>query len=177
MFEVLVFLYLGFFFMIWCWIMIMVVMNCDEVYVLMFEYMLLELFQCYMFNVEMVMCWYVWYWGEDEEIYVVMGLLYDFDYELYLEEYFIWGVIYLCECIDVLFEIFDVIMGYVVYIGMLCIICFVQMFFVVDELIGLIQVVVLICFDKDVRGVELSSLKKCFKNKGFVVGVNCDEVW
>ena len=45
-----------------------------------------------------------------------------------------------------------------------------------DELTGLIQAAALIRPDKDVRGVELSSLKKRFKNKGFAAGVNRDEV-
>ena len=48
--------------------------------------------------------------------------------------------------------------------------------FAVDELTGLVQASALVRPDQDVKGVELSSLKKKFKNRAFAAGVNRDEV-
>ena len=51
-----------------------------------------------------------------------------------------------------------------------------QTLFAVDELTGLVQASALIRPDRDVRQVELASLKKRFKNKAFAAGVNREEV-
>ena len=45
-----------------------------------------------------------------------------------------------------------------------------------DELTGLVQAAALIRPDKDVRQVELGSLKKRFKTRSFAAGVNREEV-
>lgn len=154
----------------------MAAMNREQAYALMLEHTPSESLQRHMLNVETAMRWYARHWGEDEETYAVTGLLHDFDYELHPEEHPTWGVTYLRERTDASPEILDAIMGHAAYTGTPRTTRLAQTLFAVDELTGLIQAAALIRPDKDVRGVELSSLKKRFKNKGFAAGVNRDEV-
>ena len=154
----------------------MAAMNRDEAYALMLEHTPSESLQRHMLNVETAMRWYARHWGEDEETYAVTGLLHDFDYELHPEEHPTWGVTYLREHTDVSAEILDAIMGHAASTGTPRTTRLARTLFAVDELTGLIQAAALIRPDKDVKGVELSSLKKRFKNKGFAAGVNRDEV-
>lgn len=154
----------------------MAAMNREQAYALMLEHTPSESLQRHMLNVETAMRWYARHWGEDEETYAVTGLLHDFDYELHPEEHPTWGVTYLREHTDVSAEILDAIMGHAAYTGTPRTTRLARTLFAVDELTGLIQAAALIRPDKDVKGVELSSLKKRFKNKGFAAGVNRDEV-
>lgn len=119
---------------------------------------------------------YARHWGEDEELYAVAGLLHDFDYELHPEEHPTWGVNYLREHTDTPPEVLDAILGHAAYTGVPRTTKLAQSLFAVDELTGLVQAAALIRPDKDVRQVELSSLKKRFKNRAFAAGVNREEV-
>ena len=119
---------------------------------------------------------YARHWGEDEELYAVAGLLHDFDYELHPEEHPTWGVNYLREHTDTPPEVLDAILGHAAYTGVARTTKLAQSLFAVDELTGLVQAAALIRPDKDVRQVELSSLKKRFKNRAFAAGVNREEV-
>ena len=154
----------------------MAAMNRDEAHALMLEHTPSESLRRHMLNVETAMRWYARHWGEDEEAYAVAGLLHDFDYERHPDEHPRWGVAYLREHTDTSPEILDAILGHAAFTGTPRTTRLAQTLFAVDELTGLIQAAALIRPDKDVRGVELSSLKKRFKNKGFAAGVNRDEV-
>ncbi len=135
-----------------------------------------ESLQRHMLNVEAAMRWYARQWGEDEEQYAVAGLLHDFDYELHPREHPAWGVAYLREHTDTAPEILDAIMGHAAYTGTPRTTRLSHTLFAVDELTGLVQASALVRPDKDVRQVELSSLKKRFKNRAFAAGVNREEV-
>lgn len=130
----------------------------------------------HMLNVETAMRWYARHWGEDEEQYAVTGLLHDFDYELHPDEHPTWGVAYLREHTDAPPEVLDAILGHATYTGVPRETRLAKSLFAVDELTGLVQAAALIRPDRDVRGVELPSLKKRFKNRAFAAGVNRDEV-
>lgn len=151
-------------------------MNRDQAYALMVQHTPSASLQRHMLNVEAAMRAYARHWGEDEELYAVAGLLHDFDYELHPEEHPTWGVNYLRAHTDTPPEVLDAILGHAAYTGVPRTTKLAQSLFAVDELTGLVQAAALIRPDKDVRQVELSSLKKRFKNRAFAAGVNREEV-
>lgn len=151
-------------------------MNRDEAYALMVRHTPSASLQRHMLNVEAAMRAYAQHWGKDEELYAITGLLHDFDYEQHPEEHPAWGVNYLREHTDTPPEVLEAIMGHAAYTGVARTTKLAQSLFAVDELTGLVQAAALIRPDKDVRQVELSSLKKRFKNRAFAAGVNRDEV-
>ena len=151
-------------------------MNRDQAHALMLAHTPSVSLQRHMLNVEAAMRWYARHWHEDEETYAVTGLLHDFDYEQHPQEHPTWGVTYLREHTDTAPEVLNAIMGHATYTGVARETRLAQTLFAVDELTGLIQAAALIRPDRDVRGVELSSLKKRFRNRAFAAGVNRDEV-
>lgn len=151
-------------------------MNRDQAYALMVQHTPSASLQRHMLNVEAAMRAYARHWGEDEELYAVAGLLHDFDYELRPEEHPTWGVNYLRAHTDTPPEVLDAILGHAAYTGVPRTTKLARSLFAVDELTGLVQAAALIRPDKDMRQVELSSLKKRFKNRAFAAGVNREEV-
>lgn len=151
-------------------------MNREQAHALMLEHTPSASLQRHMLNVEAAMCWYARHWGEDEQTYAVTGLLHDFDYELHPQEHPTWGVTYLREYTDTPPDVLDAIMGHATYTGTPRTTRLAKTLFAVDELTGLIQAAALVRPDQDVRAVELSSLRKRFKNRAFAAGVNRDEV-
>ncbi|GAA5439388.1 HD domain-containing protein [Deinococcus caeni] len=151
-------------------------MNRDQAYALMLEHTPSGSLRRHMLNVEAAMRAYARHWGEDEELYAVAGLLHDFDYELHPDEHPTWGVAFLREHTDTPPEVLDAIMGHAAFTGTPRESQLSRTLFAVDELTGLVQAAALVRPDRDVRQVELSSLKKRFKNRAFAAGVNRDEV-
>lgn len=151
-------------------------MNREQAYALMVQHTPSASLQRHMLNVEAAMRAYARHFGEDEELYAVAGLLHDFDYELHPQEHPTWGVDYLRQHTDTPPEVLDAIMGHAAYTGTPRTSRLSQSLFAVDELTGLVQAAALVRPDKDVRQVELGSLKKRFKNRAFAAGVNRDEV-
>ncbi|ULH15115.1 HD domain-containing protein [Deinococcus sp. KNUC1210] len=130
----------------------------------------------HMLNVEAAMRWYARHWQEDEEQYAVTGLLHDFDYEQHPAEHPFWGVEYLKANAELPEDVLTAILGHATYSGVARETRLAKTLFAVDELTGLVQAAALVRPDKDVKGVELGSLKKKFKNRAFAAGVNRDEV-
>ena len=151
-------------------------MNRQQAFDLMQEFTPSESLRRHMLNVEAAMRFYAREWGEDEETYAVTGLLHDFDYELHPGEHPFWGVEYLRANADLPEAVLAAILGHASYSGVARQTRLAQTLFAVDELTGLVQAAALVRPDKDVRQVELSSLKKRFKNKAFAAGVNREEV-
>ncbi|GGS34970.1 HD domain-containing protein [Deinococcus knuensis] len=151
-------------------------MNRDQAYALMLEHTPSGSLRRHMLNVEAAMRVYARHWGEDEDLYAVAGLLHDFDYELHPEEHPTWGVAFLREHTDTPPEVLDAIMGHAAFTGTPRESRLSRTLFAVDELTGLVQAAALVRPDRDVRQVELPSLKKRFKNRAFAAGVNRDEV-
>lgn len=156
-------------------------MNRETAYALMLEHTPSESLRRHMLNVEAAMRWYARHWAEqgepeNEELYAVAGLLHDFDYELHPQEHPSWGAAYLRQHTDTPPEVLDAIMGHAAYTGTPRTTRLAKTLFAVDELTGLVQAAALIRPDQDVRQVELSSLKKRFRNRAFAAGVSRDEV-
>lgn len=151
-------------------------MTRDEAFELMCQHTPSDSLRRHMLNVEAAMRYYAKLWNEDEEQYAIAGLLHDFDYELHPEEHPTWGVQYLKEHTNVSEEILNAILGHASYTGVPRETRMAKTLFAVDELTGLIQAAALIRPDKDIKMLELSSVKKRFKNKAFAAGVNREEV-
>lgn len=156
-------------------------MNRADAYALMVQHTPSASLQRHMLNVEAAMRAYARHWtaegwNEDEELYAVTGLLHDFDYELHPDEHPTWGVAYLRANTDLPEEALTAIMGHAAYTGVARETRLAQSLFAVDELTGLVQASALVRPDHDVKGVELNSLKKKFRNRAFAAGVNRDEV-
>ncbi|BDP40606.1 haloacid dehalogenase [Deinococcus aetherius] len=151
-------------------------MNREQAYALMLEHTPSESLRRHMLNVEAAMRWYARHWGEDEDLYAVTGLLHDFDYEAHPGEHPTWGVAFLRDHTDTPPEVLEAILGHATYTGTPRETRLAKTLFAVDELTGLVQAAALIRPDRDVRAVELSSLKKRFRNRAFAAGVNREEV-
>ena len=131
------------------------------------------------FTVEAVMKWYAneLGYGEDAEYWGIVGLLHDIDFEQYPEEHCLKAPELLREGgvgEDIIHSV--VSHGYGITIG-----CGVtldvapehemeKVLFAADELTGLIWAAVLMRPSKSTKDMELKSLKKKYKSKGFAAG-------
>ena len=129
--------------------------------------------------VEAVMKWYAneLGYGEDAEYWGIVGLLHDIDFELYPEEHCLKAPEMLREAgvgEDVIHSV--VSHGYGITVG-----CGVtidvapeqemeKVLFAADELTGLIWAAALMRPSKSTKDMELKSLKKKYKSKGFAAG-------
>ena len=130
-------------------------------------------------TVEAVMKWYAneLGYGEDAEYWGIVGLLHDIDFELYPEEHCLKAPEMLREAgvgEDVIHSV--VSHGYAITVG-----CGVtidvapeqemeKVLFAADELTGLIWAAALMRPSKSTKDMELKSLKKKYKSKGFAAG-------
>ena len=130
-------------------------------------------------TVEAVMKWYAneLGYGEDAEYWGIVGLLHDIDFELYPEEHCLKAPGMLREAgvgEDVIHAV--VSHGYGITVG-----CgetisvepeheMEKVLFAADELTGLIWAVALMRPSKSTKDMELKSLKKKYKSKGFAAG-------
>lgn len=118
-------------------------------------------------------------YGEDEERWAVAALLHDFDYERYPEigpeghPYV--GVRYLREQ-GYPEDILQAILGHAAVPEAPRESLMAKALYACDEVTGLITAAVLVRPDKDIRNLELKSLKKKFKDKAFAKGVHREDV-
>lgn len=121
------------------------------------------------------MRWYARHFGEDEETWVVTGLLHDFDYEQHPDEHPFWGVRFLRER-GVSEEVLEAILGHATYSGVPRESLMAKALFAVDELTGLVTAAALVRPDKSLDGLEAKSVLKRMKDKAFARGVSRDDV-
>ena len=130
-------------------------------------------------TVEAVMKWYAneLGYGEDAEYWGIVGLLHDIDFELYPEEHCLKAPEMLREAgvgEDVIHSV--VSHGYGITVGCGATIDVApeqemeKVLFAVDELTGLIWAAALMRPSKSTKDMELKSLKKKYKSKGFAAG-------
>lgn len=128
--------------------------------------------------VEACMRYYARHFGEDEELWGVVGLIHDFDYEMYpdLSDHPFRGV-------EILREkgwpehILTAILGHGNHTGVPRDTLMAKTLFAVDELSGLVTAVALVRSSKSIHDVKVSSVKKKLKDKAFARGVNRDDVY
>ena len=130
-------------------------------------------------TVEAVMKWYAneLGYGEDAEYWGIVGLLHDIDFELYPEEHCLKAPEMLREARvgeDVIHSV--VSHGYGITVGCGATIDVApeqemeKVLFAADELTGLIWAAALMRPSKSTKDMELKSLKKKYKSKGFAAG-------
>jgi putative nucleotidyltransferase with HDIG domain len=138
-----------------------------------------ENLQKHMLSVEVAMRFYARKYGEDEEIWAMAGLLHDCDYEEYpdLQEHTQVSARWLREAgydERIIYAILahnhlnpesqprTTLMARALY--------------ACDEITGMITATALVRPDKNILGLEVSSVRKKMKSKGFAAGVNREDL-
>jgi putative nucleotidyltransferase with HDIG domain len=133
----------------------------------------------HMLAVECAMRAYARKFGEDEELWGVVGLIHDFDYEKHPDQttvgHPVVGVNYLREQgVDEV--ILRAILAHAEYTGVKPESRMEKTLVAVDELTGFITAVTLVRPSKKIADVELKSIKKKWKEKEFAAGVHREEI-
>jgi putative nucleotidyltransferase with HDIG domain len=157
-------------------------MNRDQALALMQEYTASPSLRQHMLAVEGAMRAYARKAGGDEETWGLAGLLHDFDYERYpndahspTEEHPGWGVRLLRER-GVSEPVCQAILGHADYTGVVRDTPLARTLFAVDELCGFLVACALVRPSRSLADLEVSSVKKKLKDKGFARGVNREDV-
>lgn len=128
-------------------------------------------------TVEGVMGWFAEQEGEDVEFWRLCGLLHDVDFEMWPEEHCKKAPELLAE-VNASQEMIHAICSHAY--GMCCdvepVLKMEKILFAVDELTGLIGAAARMRPSKSVMDMELSSLKKKFKDKKFAAGCSRDVI-
>src|SRR5690349_17078550 len=131
----------------------------------------------HMLSVEYAMRAYAQHFGEDPDSWGLVGLLHDFDWEIHptLEQHPVDGAPILRERgvseADILTILSHGPLGEEYRVSLRD-----KALFAVDELTGLITAAALVRPSKDVRDVEVSSIRKKWRDKAFAKGVNREDV-
>ena len=157
-------------------------MNYDQALELMHECTASDALRKHMYAVEAAMRAYAVKLGVDEEKWAIVGLLHDFDYEMYpndahsaTEEHPSAGVAILRER-GVDDDILDAIMGHADYTGVPRETNIAKTLFAVDELCGFLVACVLVRPSKSFSDLTVKSVKKKLKDKGFARAVSREEI-
>ena len=128
-------------------------------------------------TVEGVMAWYAQENGEDVNFWSLCGLLHDVDFEVYPEEHCKKAPDLLAE-VNASPELVHAICshGYGLCSDVAPVHLMEKILFTVDELTGLIGAAARMRPSKSVMDMELSSLKKKFKDKKFAAGCSRDVI-
>ena len=152
----------------------------EDAWKLVCEYTASESLRRHMLAVEAAMRGYARHYGEDEELWGIVGLLHDFDYERFpdvatdghpntgapilrengFDEVIIRAI--LSHAPEVTGVERESLMEKTLY--------------AVDELTGLVQAVALVRPSKNINEVKIKSIKKKWKDKRFAAGVHREEV-
>lgn len=127
--------------------------------------------------VEAAMRAYARHFGEDEELWGLVGLIHDFDYEQNpTAETHVWAGMKVLRERGWPEEIVQAVGGHASYTGIPRTSRMAQALFAVDELTGLIVAVALVRPSKSILDVTVDSVKGKWKDKAFARGVNRQEI-
>ena len=151
-------------------------MNRSEALVLLKEYTKSDALLKHMYAVEAAMRAYARKYGEEEEKWGITGLLHDFDYEMYpnAPDHPLKGSEVLKDK-GYSEEVCRAILGHATYTGVPRDTRMAQTLFAVDELCGFIMACAVIRPNK-IADLEVSSVKKKLKDKGFARNVNREDI-
>lgn len=131
----------------------------------------------HMLAVEAAMRAYARHFGEDEELWGIVGLVHDFDYEQHptAQEHPYAGATILRER-GWPEEIVNAVLSHGSYTRVTRDTPLKKALFAVDELTGLITAVALVRPSKDIRDVTVKSVRNKWKDKAFAAAVNRQEI-
>ncbi|MBP8125834.1 MAG: HDIG domain-containing protein [Caldilineaceae bacterium] len=152
----------------------------DEAYALLTEWVESESLRRHMLAVEAALRAYARYYGEDEALWGITGLLHDLDYERFSDmedldnghprtelRYFRkWG--YPAELIHA-------VEAHATFLGVPSESLLDKTLLACDELTGLIQACAYVRPSRDLREVQVKSVKKKWKDKAFTAAINREE--
>ena len=155
-------------------------MNRDEAWAIVTEYTASDSLRKHMLSVEAALRAYAPRFEGDVELWGVVGLLHDFDYERYpdvaAQGHPVMGAAILRER-GVSEEIIRAILSHATEVsGVERETTLEKALYAVDELTGLITATALVRPNKNIADVDLSSIKKKWKNKAFAAGVDRTEI-
>jgi putative nucleotidyltransferase with HDIG domain len=155
-------------------------MNRDEAWAIVTEYTASDSLRKHMRSVEAAMRAYAPRYDGDVELWGVVGLLHDFDYERYpdvaAQGHPVMGSTILRER-GVSEEIIRAILSHATEVtNVERVTTLEKTLYAVDELTGLITATALVRPNKNIGDVDLSSIKKKWKNKAFAAGVDRTEI-
>lgn len=152
-------------------------MNRDQAWEIVCEFVQSDSLRKHMLSVEIAMRAYAEHYGEDPDSWGLVGLLHDFDWEIHpsLEQHPMDGAPILRER-GLSEEDIRTILSHGPLGADDRVTLRDKALFAVDELTGLITAAALVRPSKDVRDVEVSSIKKKWKDKAFARGVNRQDV-
>ena len=127
------------------------------------------------FAVETCIKAYAKKFNEDEELWGIIGLIHDFDYEAYPNDHPMKGSEILAER-GVPENIRRIILGHADFTGIPRDTLAAKTLYAVDELCGFIVAVTLVRPTKSVSEVQVKSVKKKMKDKRFAAKVNREEI-
>lgn len=137
-----------------------------------------ENLQKHMLSVEAAMRFYARKYGEDEELWAMTGLLHDCDYEEYpdLREHTQVSAQWLREGGYDERIIYAILAHNDLNTGQPRTDLLSKALYACDEITGMITATALVRPNKSVIGLEVSSVRKKMKSKGFAAGVNRDDL-
>ena len=149
---------------------------------LVHEWTASESLRKHMLAVEAAMRAYARHFGEDEDRWALAGLVHDFDYERYpnaeraaTEQHPSEGVRHL-RALGYPEDVLDAVLGHADYTHTPRTTRLAQTLFAVDELTGLITASALVKPSRRVADVDVPSVRRKMKDKGFARGVSRDDV-
>ena len=149
----------------------------DDAWNLLCEYTKSESLRNHARSVEQIMRAYARKWGEDEDLYGLVGLLHDFDYEKYptMEEHPYKGAEILREH-GYPEEVITAIMGHATYTGVPRETRLAKTLFAVDELAGFMFAVTFVRPSRSIHEVKPKSVKKKLKQPSFAASVDREDI-
>lgn len=152
-------------------------MTRDEAWKLLTQYTKKDGLIKHALAVEAIMRAYAQKFGEDEELWSVIGLIHDFDYETYpTAENHPYRGAEILEKMGFPEEYRRAIMSHAEYTGVPRETLLAKTLFAIDELAGFITAVALVRPSKKIADVEVSSVKKKFKDKAFAASVSREDI-
>jgi len=152
-------------------------MRRDEALALVREYVKNENLVKHMLSVEAAMRFYAVKFGEDEQKWSLTGLLHDFDWEIHptLAEHPIAGAPILRER-GVPEDIIRAVLSHADHTGIARETRMEKALYACDEVTGLVTAVALVRPSRSLLDLEVSSVKKKWKDKTYAAGANRTEI-
>ncbi len=151
----------------------------DRAYALMTEWTKSPSLRNHMLAVEAAVAAYAAEEGADVDLWAATALLHDMDYERHPdlgEGGHPYVAVALLREQGAPEEMVEAILGHAEHTGVPRTSRLAKVLYACDELTGLVTAAALVRPDKDVRALEIASLKKKFKDKAFARGVHRDEL-